>query len=107
MKFIITPRATGRTYQLIKFLKNSPKRAMIVATCNMKARLQYTHKDVANQIFTYDEYKYGGINGRGFEIIDIDDVDLILQQMFYEPIGYATMPTDVLVGSIVKDEESK
>lgn len=89
MKYDISPRGGGKTTRMIEKLRANSKHILLVMDQREKDRLKHEYKDVAEQVFTFDEWMRKQ-NRTQIETISVDNTDLILQDILRHRIDTLT-----------------
>lgn len=91
MRIYVSGRQTGKTTDLLFWLKSTPEGVLIVHSTAEKYRLQKENPELKGRIHTAFDAAEGFLRGRRNIIIGIDNLDLILPALFGAPIGPVMM----------------
>ena len=81
MTIDVSPRQAGKTYRLLKQLKENPIKILLCFSVAERNRLRKENPDLSNRIFLWEEVCRGKLMGTKYERyqVMVDNADLILQ----------------------------
>jgi hypothetical protein len=93
MEITISPRASGKTTLMIKWLKADKNRILLTFNHQEADRLKYTYPEISQRIYCWEEWKEKQ-HGVEKKEIGIDNANYILQHMLKHEIKKITMSDD-------------
>lgn len=94
MKIDYSPRQSGKTTRMVKWLREDKRRVLIVFGFIEKKRLAGLHKGIESQVMTWSEYKSLKGYERVIKEISIDNAETILKLMVNHEISNITISSD-------------
>jgi hypothetical protein len=99
MEFFVAPRQEGKTTKMVEWLKAAPKDVTRFVVCISEREADRLQREVLGDKFQRRRFvsfeslrnRPDMFRGLGKVEIGIDDADVILQRMFYEPIMFITV----------------